>query len=71
MISFLNSGIISPFGPSKAHLVKFFAAPNPPGITSPSSKETFAELISLILPLAILADSSRTFLLSLVSSPVL
>ena len=68
--SSLTSGRISPSGPEKAQVVKFFAEPNPPGMTSASISAGATSEISLIFPRAIRADSMSIFLLSFISSPL-
>jgi len=40
------------------------ATPKPPGITAPSKSSTFNSFKSFTSPLAILADSTKTFLFS-------
>lgn len=44
------------------HTYKFFAAPNPPGKMTASKSDTDSSVSGLIAPLAILADSTKTFL---------
>jgi len=57
--------------PWNATVERFLATPNPPGKIKPSKSTDLYSLMSLIAPLAILADSTNTFLLSSVSSPVM
>ena len=66
----LTSGRIVLFGPSKAQVVKFFAEPNPPGITSASISLGSILSMDVILPRAMRAASTNMFLLSCIASPL-
>ena len=68
-IKSLTSFITVPFGPVNAQSLKFLAAPKPPGIKREEISFLSNLDIEIILPLAILEDSTNTFLFSLISSP--
>ena len=56
--------------PSKAQELRFFAAPNPPGITKEEIEERSNSFKSTMSPLEIREDSIKTFLSSKISSPL-
>ena len=56
--------------PSLANVLRFFAAPNPPGIMIPSSSAAVTDFTSRIFPRAIRAASARTFRFSAAGLPL-
>ena len=69
VIKSLTSCKTHPSVPAMAQLLKFLSAPNPPGITKEEISSLFNSESERISPLAILADSTNTFLVSFISSP--